>query len=67
MTMNHLKKFINRDTLRIIGAMALVTAGMVMARHIENIPLAVAGFAVMLVGFLIIPGLFGQTPDGKAG
>jgi hypothetical protein len=60
--MNNLKKFIHWSTLRIIGAMALVTAGMVMARHIENIPLAVSGFAVMLVGFLMIPGLF-QNPQ----
>jgi hypothetical protein len=61
--MNDLKKFLNRNTLRIVGAMVLVTAGMVMARHIENIPLAVGGFVVMLVGLLIIPGLFQTQED----
>jgi len=60
--MNDLKKFINRNTLRVLAAMALVTAGMVMARHIENIPLAVGGFVVMLMGLLIIPGVFGAQP-----
>lgn len=61
--MNDLKKFVNRSTLRVIGAMGLITAGMVMARHLENIPLAVGGFAVMLAGFLIIPGVFGSQPE----
>ena len=60
--MSNLRKFINRNTLRVLAAMVVVTAGMVMARHIENIPLAMTGFVVMLVGFLIIPGLF-QTPQ----
>jgi len=64
--MNDLSKFINRNTLRVLAAMVVVTAGMVMARHTENIPLAMAGFVVILAGFLIIPGVFGTTPRGKA-
>jgi hypothetical protein len=57
MDMSNLKKFATLDVARVIGAMVLVTAGMVMASSEGSLAVAIGGFVVMGLGLLLIPGL----------
>ena len=60
--MHTLKRLTRHPVTRIMVAMLLMTGGMIMAAHINDIMLATTGMALMLLALLAIPGRFGRQP-----